>query len=415
MKIRTLHRPLISVLVTAIVLISVIAIVPDGFAESKRVAVLYFDDHSRFDSPTGCGCIPGVIGKFFGTRQKWNLKVGFTQLLNRKLKQTPVYEPVSQDEIVEAMVKLGLTKKDLQSNSSKRGALLRELKAATLIIGDIRSFGQQRARANASRTLREGGREEGRSGSYVGGVQVLGYLYTATIKLNMDFFGMSGDKIASPKITETEKHQLGGAQVAAFRTIVTDQGTEVEFGQMRGRQRVRPIVEPARLNQIRFPSADYVDYDKTLIGMATDDALDKIVLALREHIGPNFVWPPSSTTTAEDTAIAKHRGTGLAQPLLSSGPILGKISYVNAESPEETYINIGSAKGLAIGHRLTVYRETDPIKDPDTGQILGYVHKPIGKAEVIEVRNDKMARIHIVEGFGEIKKGDGVKVEGGSR
>ena len=125
MKIRALHRPLIWVLVVAIVLISVVAIVPDGFAESKRVAVLYFDDHSGFDSPMGCGCIPGVIGKLFGTRQKWNLKVGFTELLNRKLKQTPVYEPVSQDEIVKAMLRLELTKKDL-ADTQKRGALLRE-------------------------------------------------------------------------------------------------------------------------------------------------------------------------------------------------------------------------------------------------------------------------------------------------
>ena len=408
MKIRALHRPLIWVLVVAIVLISVVAIVPDGFAESKRVAVLYFDDHSGFDSPMGCGCIPGVIGKLFGTRQKWNLKVGFTELLNRKLKQTPVYEPVSQDEIVKAMLRLELTKKDL-ADTQKRGALLRELKANTLVIGDVRSFDQHRARANASRTLREGGRDQRGSGSYIAGVQVLGYIYTAKIKLDMELFGTSGDKIADPKIMATKKHQLGGAQVAAFRTVVTDEGTELEFGQARGKRRVRPIVEHARLNQIQFPSSDLADYDRTLLGMASDEAMDKIVLALREHIGPNFVWPPPSTTTAQD------KKTGTSRRPLPSGPIIGKISYVNAESPKETYINIGSAKGLAIGHRLTVYRETEPIKDPDTGQILGYVHKPIGKAEVIEVRNDKMSRVQIIEGFGEVKKGDGVKVEGGNR
>ena len=168
-------------------------------------------------------------------------------------------------------------------------------------------------------------------------------------------------------------------------------------------------MEHARLNQIQFPSSDLADYDRTLLGMASDEAMDKIVLALREHIGPNFVWPPPSTTTAQD------KKTGTSRRPLASGPIIGKISYVNAESPKETYINIGSAKGLAIGHRLTVYRETEPIKDPDTGQILGYVHKPIGKAEVIEVRNDKMSRVQIIEGFGEVKKGDGVKVEGGNR
>lgn len=405
MKIRTLQRPLVSVLAAIIVLISVISIPPDCFAESnKRIAVLYFNDHSRFDSPTGCGCIPGIIGKFFGTRQKWNIKAGFTQLLNRKLKQTPVYEPVSREEIEKAIVRLGLTKKDLESDAQKRRILLRELKANALVIGDIRSFGQQRARANASRTLREGSREQGRSGSYIGGVQVLGYTYTARTKLNMEFFGMSGDKIAAPKIAAMTKHQLGGAQIAAIRTVVTDEGTELGFGQTQDKRRARPILEPAKLNQIQFPSEDLSNYDRTLLGMASDEAMDKIVLALREHIGPNFVWPPAPATTAENKPTRPTRS-------FASGPILGKISYVNAESPKETYINIGSAKGLAIGHRLTVYRETEPIKDPDTGQILGYIHKPVGKAEVIEVRNDKMARIHIIEGFGEVKMGDGVKVD----
>ena len=32
-------------------------------APKKRIAVLYFEDHSRFDSPTGCGCVPTFIGK----------------------------------------------------------------------------------------------------------------------------------------------------------------------------------------------------------------------------------------------------------------------------------------------------------------------------------------------------------------
>ena len=64
-----------------------------GFAGGKRVAVLSFEDHSRFDSPTGCGCIPtgGLIGKIFGgtkRRTDWDLSAGFRILLNRKLAET---------------------------------------------------------------------------------------------------------------------------------------------------------------------------------------------------------------------------------------------------------------------------------------------------------------------------------------
>ena len=47
----------------------------------KRIAVIYFEDHSRFDSPTGCGCVPGFIGNMFGTKKRWDLGAGFPKCL----------------------------------------------------------------------------------------------------------------------------------------------------------------------------------------------------------------------------------------------------------------------------------------------------------------------------------------------
>ena len=69
----------------------------------KRIAVIYFEDHSRFDSATGCGCVPGFIGSIFGTKKRWDLGAGFPKMLNRKLVETTVYEPVSEDELLDAM------------------------------------------------------------------------------------------------------------------------------------------------------------------------------------------------------------------------------------------------------------------------------------------------------------------------
>ena len=82
-----------------------------GFGEGKRVVVLAFEDHSQFDSPTGCGCIPagGLLGKIFGGTKKrtdWDLSAGFRTLLNRKLAQTQIYEPITQDEIMDGIAKL---------------------------------------------------------------------------------------------------------------------------------------------------------------------------------------------------------------------------------------------------------------------------------------------------------------------
>ncbi len=400
----------ISKIVIVTVLALLIGIVPNSFAVSKRVAVLYFEDHSHFDSPTGCGLIPTSIGKIFGGKKKrWDLEAGFHELLNRKLKQTPVYEPISQDDILDAMASLGLSRKSLEASPEKRSVLAKELKAEVLIVGDIRKFNQERARANASRTLREGGREQqGTTGSFVGGVQVLGRAYFTSIKLDMRFYGISGAEITTSKISASKRHQLGGAQIAALRVVVTEEGTELEFGQMSSKKKkFRPIVDAAKLNQIKFGSAEY---DRTLLGLTTDEALDKVVLAMRENIGPAFIWPPNATDTTTTAQNDKRSSTSR-----STGPIIGKIVFVNADKPEETYINIGSATGIVIGQQLTVFRRGEPLTDPDTGEILDYISEKIGKAEVVEVRSDRLSKVRITEGFGKIERGDGVKVESSAR
>ena len=133
--------------------------------------------------------------------------------------------------------------------------------------------------------------------------------------------------------------------------------------------------------------------------MATDDALHKIVLALRENIGPAL---PGSDTTVQ------NQKSQPGQPSATPSVIQGSIVYVDAEDPENTYINIGSAKGVAIHQQLKVYT-TESLVDPDTGDVLGVIPKPVGVIKVVEVQSDRLSRVEIVEGFGTIKKGDRVK------
>lgn len=384
---------------TLIVLCLVILLVPSGFAAPKRVAVLYFEDHSRFDHPTGCGCIPtGPFGKLFGGRKhhkRWILKEGFIELLNRKLEQSEVYEPISQDELLDVMAETGLSRKALQSDSQKRAQLAKALKAEVLIVGDIRKFNQERVKANAGRLIRQGGSGyQGATASYVGGMQLMGSLYVVSIQLDMQFFGTSGTEIDNPKIAARKQHQIGGARIGPIEYIVTEQGTESQFGQSPGlKRKPRPTVAPAQLNQIEFGSAEY---DKTLFGMATDEVLHKVLLALRENIGPAL---PGS-----DVALQP------GQPSPQATMVQGAIVYVDSEDPENTYINIGSAKGVAVDQQLRVYT-TESLIDPDTGDVLGVIPKPVGVVKVVEVQSDRLSRVQIIEGFGEIKKGDRVKQE----
>ena len=387
----------------AIVLCLLILLVPSSFAAPKRVVVLYFEDHSRFDHPTGCGCIPtGPFSPLFGGRKhhkRWHLKEGFTELLNRKLNQSEVYEPVSQDELLDAMAELGLSMKGLRSDQEKRAQLAKALKVQALIAGDIRKFNQERVKANAGRLIRQGGAGQGATASYVGGVQLRGSLYIVSIQLEMRFFGTLGTEIDNPKIPARKQHQLGGLNIGPIDTVVTEQGTEMQFGQSPGlKRKPRPIVAPSELNRIEFGSEQY---DKTLFGMATDDALHKIVLALRENIGPAL---PGAEVTVQNNVNKP------GQPSPQPSVIQGSIVYVDPKDPENTYINIGSDKGVALNQQLKVYT-AESLIDPDTGDVLGVIAKLVGVIKIVEVQSDRLSRVEIIEGFGTIKKGDRVRQE----
>ena len=389
--------------VAVIALCLLILLASSSFAAPKRVVVLYFEDHSRFDHPTGCGCIPtGPFSPLFGGRKhhkRWHLKEGFTELLNQKLNQSEVYEPVSQDELLDAMAELGLSMRGLRSDPEKRAQLAKTLKVQALVAGDIRKFNQERVKANAGRLIRQGGAGQGATASYVGGVQLRGSLYIVSIQLEMQFFGTLGTEIDNPKIAARKQHQLGGLNIGPIDTVVTEQGTEMQFGQSPGlKRKPRPIVAPSELNRIEFGSEQY---DKTLFGMATDDALHKIVLALRENIGPAL---PGAAVTVQNN-VSKP-----GQPSPQPSTIQGSIVYVDPKDPENTYINIGSDKGVALNQQLKVYT-AESLIDPDTGDVLGVIAKLVGVIKVVEVQSDRLSRVEIIEGFGTIKKGDRVRQE----
>ena len=369
----------------------------------KRVAVLYFEDNSRFDSPTGCGCIPGFIGNIFGTKKRWDLEAGFAKILNRKLVETNMYEPVSKDELLDVMALMTLSRHKLKKlNQEQRATLAKHLNADVIVLGNIRKFNQERFRANASRTLREGGREAPQRGtaSYTAPVILRGSFHRVTIQLNMKFYNASGKAVAEPRISAARDHSYAGTRFAAVEASVTEEGTNLTLGQTSDRQRKnpRPIIKPTELNEIQFASAEY---DKTLFGVVTNEALIKTVLALRDSVGPNFITPwESELATAE-----KGKKT---PSTAADGPVKGKIVYVDNENPDMIYVNIGSDKGIAINQEFTVYTKGKPIRDIDTGEVLTYVPKQIGTLAVSEIQTGKVSIFRVVEVTEPLKIGDAV-------
>ncbi|MDE0399114.1 MAG: hypothetical protein OXL96_15050 [Candidatus Poribacteria bacterium] len=369
----------------------------------KRVAVLYFEDNSRFDSPTGCGCIPGFIGNIFSTKKRWDLEDGFAKILNRKLVETNVYEPVSKDELLDAMALMTLSRHNLKKlNQEQRATLAKHLDADVIVLGNIRKFNQERLRTNASRTLREGGREAQRgTASYTAPVILRGSLHRVTIKLDMKFYNASGDLVGEPRLATTRDHSYAGTKFASLEASVTEEGTNLTFGQTSDKQRKnpRPIVKPTELNEIQFASAEY---DRTLFGLVTNEALIKTVLALRDSVGPNFITPWESKLAAAE----KKENTA---PTATYGPIKGKIVYVDNENPDMIYVNIGSDKGIAINQEFTVSTKGKPVRDIDTGEILTYVPKPIGILAVSEIQTGKVSIFRVVEITEPLKQGDVVR------
>ena len=372
-------------------------------APKKRIAVLYFEDNSRFDSPTGCGCIPSFIGNIFSTKKRWDLEAGFAKMLNRKLVETNVYEPVPKDELLDAMALMTLSRHNLKKlDQAQRATLAKHLNADVIVLGNIRKFNQERLRTNASRTLREGGRETRQgSASYTAPVILRGSLHRVTIQLNMRFYNASGDSVGEPRISATRDHSYAGTRFASLEASVTEEGTNLSFGQMSDKQRrnPRPIVKPTELNEIQFASAEY---DRTLFGVVTNEALIKVVLALRDNVGPNFItrWEPQPA--------ASEKGEGTVSTT-ADGPIKGKILYVDNENPDMIYVNIGSNKGIAINQEFAVYTKGKPIRDTDTGEILTYLPKQIGTLAVSEIQTDKVSIFRVVEIAEPLKINDVVR------
>ena len=366
----------------------------------KRVAVLYFEDNSRFDSPTGCGCIPSFIGNIFSTKKRWDLEAGFAKILNRKLVETNVYEPIPKDELLDAMALMTLSRHSLKKlDQAQRATLAKHLNADVIVLGNIRKFNQERLRTNASRTLREGGREARQgTASYTAPVILRGSLHRVTIQLNMKFYNASGDAVAEPRISATRDHSYAGTRFASLEASVTEEGTNLSFGQTSDKQRKhpRPIVKPTELNEIQFASAEY---DRTLFGMVTNEALIKVVLALRDNIGPNFItrWEPQPA--------ASEKGAQTASTI-TDGPVKGKITYLDNENPDMIYVNIGSDKGIAINQEFTVSTKGKPVRDIDTGEILTYVPKQIGTLAVSEILTGKVSVFRVVEIAEPLKIGD---------
>ncbi len=75
----------------------------------------------------------------------------------------------------------------------------------------------------------------------------------------------------------------------------------------------------------------------------------------------------------------------------------GKVARVDGST---VYINLGTEHGINAGDTLDVFMLGEPIKDPDSGEILGQDEKLIARIKVNAVKGAKYSECSVIEGGG---------------
>ena len=114
-------------------------------------------------------------------------------------------------------------------------------------------------------------------------------------------------------------------------------------------------------------------FDETIVGQATNNALDQLVSHLINSMG-----------AIAPTAIAMREA--LPPTLSSWSPRTGQIAAILPD--ERVVINLGASDGVSKGDFFQVLSTTNLITDPNTGEILAYdVLSTKGEIVITEVRD----------------------------
>jgi len=351
------------------IVFAVILCLPSSGQEGGKVAVLYFTDHSRFDSG---GCLSfWPLNVIFGTgqrRERWNLRSGFRDLLNEKLSEAG-YNIVEPGHVDEALQEIG--KED-------PAVLAGKLSADVMIVGDIRKFQQHRTRARSQGPTTLSSGSDTRMVA-MGGVG--GFYYSASVETDIKIYDNSGDELESTEVSS--KKDLRDFYMGVGPLTKSYHGGEART-ETDASEQEPPIVDYDKLDTMKFGTDEFKN--KTLFGIAVTDVMEKIVDKVQEHLEPT----------------ALHA-------------VQGKIIYVGTGQrlkENEVYIDLGAGDGIRPGHRLGVYIERLQLTEPDTGEELGALaEEKIGVIRVSKVEADHLSIAEIIQKAGQIERGNTVKRE----
>jgi curli biogenesis system outer membrane secretion channel CsgG len=101
----------------------------------------------------------------------------------------------------------------------------------------------------------------------------------------------------------------------------------------------------------------------------------------------------------------KNLATSGAGGAADSSGVAGKIAKVDGST---IYLNVGSEAGVKEGEEFDVFQMGAPIKDPDTGEVLGQNETKVGRIRVDKVMGPRLSTARPVKGGG-FKAGDAIR------
>lgn len=338
----------------------VIILIPSSFAQvGRKVAVLYFNDHSKFDSSSGCGCISlGPLNSIFGRGQKnekWDLPAGFKDLLNEDLKKSGynVIEPSYVDEVIH------------KSGKENLAELANKLGADIMVIGDITKFEQHRTKVSShGPTSASTGGDIGMKMNLMGGLG--GYYYSSTINTSINIYDNTGSELDNSEISSKKDLQDFSMGIGPISKDYQG-GKAIKEDKM---EKKDVVVDYRKLDKMKFGTDEFKE--NTLFGLATTDIMNQIVTKVSEYIEP-----------------------------VRKSDVEGKIIYIGdgkSLKENEVYIDIGAGDGLIVGQNLSVYIKEDDQKE-----------NKIGLLKISKIQAEHLSIGEIIEGIEQVNKGNIVR------
>ena len=121
------------------------------------------------------------------------------------------------------------------------------------------------------------------------------------------------------------------------------------------------------LNDIEFGSDVF---RKTIIGQAMLKAIREIKGKVEEVVTP----PSGLKATARPVVVLEVQG-------------------------DEAYVNAGAEDGIRVGDKFNVYDQGKELRDPSTGEVLGYTdEQKAGAIQIMEIKGAHLSKARIIDG-----------------